>query len=493
MKEMISHHRTGLPPSLLRIFEPRPQPPHLDSIKHRKPSVPYSGVGAYLQHFAEPGDPEYQLETPETRPADPRKFANPEFAVQCRLDVPTRIERKIAEAQAAAKEHDVALQELLASYDPSKDPNIEGDPFKTLFVSRLSYDVSERKLRHEFEEFGDIKRIRLVHDKHSGKPRGYAFIEFEHKSDMKEAYKGADGRRIEGMRCLVDVERGRTVPDWRPRRLGGGKGGETRASRIPRNHNRHIECKIIDAALGHESLEPVPRGDTQQQDRAPGRGGDKPPERDAARDRAPRGREYEYGGGDRRDRGGGETRHRPHAHRQSRDGPLESSSRYYSSSRDRERDRDRDILRGGGSGGGGASDRRKRDRDDRYDDDEGRHHHRSSRGRERERHRGMAGGDYDDFDGRDYTAVPPPTSLGGGQGYVGGVLERESAERRGYNDGEYGGYGGGDGGEMVGGRGPPLSGLGVGAAAGAMNDYEPEEGEYPIEQEERDAKRPREA
>ena len=47
-----------------------------------------------------------------------------------------------------------------------------------------------------------------------GKPRGYAFIEFEHKNDMKTAYKMADGKKIEGRRVVVDVERGRTVPNW---------------------------------------------------------------------------------------------------------------------------------------------------------------------------------------------------------------------------------------------------------------------------------------
>ena len=45
---------------------------------------------------------------------------------------------------------------------------LQGDPFKTLFVARISYDVTEKKLRKEFEEFGPIKRIRLVHDKNTG-------------------------------------------------------------------------------------------------------------------------------------------------------------------------------------------------------------------------------------------------------------------------------------------------------------------------------------
>ena len=33
-------------------------------------------------------------------------------------------------------------------------------------------------------------------------------------------YKHADGKKIDGKRVLVDVERGRTVKGWLPRRLG---------------------------------------------------------------------------------------------------------------------------------------------------------------------------------------------------------------------------------------------------------------------------------
>lgn len=34
------------------------------------------------------------------------------------------------------------------------------------------------------------------------------------------AYKHADGKKIDGRRVLVDVERARTVKGWLPRRLG---------------------------------------------------------------------------------------------------------------------------------------------------------------------------------------------------------------------------------------------------------------------------------
>jgi RNA recognition motif. (a.k.a. RRM, RBD, or RNP domain) len=38
-------------------------------------------------------------------------------------------------------------------------------------VSRLSYDANEKKLKREFEEFGPVKRVRLVENAKSGGPR----------------------------------------------------------------------------------------------------------------------------------------------------------------------------------------------------------------------------------------------------------------------------------------------------------------------------------
>lgn len=51
-----------------------------------------------------------------------------------------------------------------------------------------NYDTSEAKLRREFEMFGAIKKIILVHNTEDGKPRGYAFIEYEHERDMHCKY-----------------------------------------------------------------------------------------------------------------------------------------------------------------------------------------------------------------------------------------------------------------------------------------------------------------
>lgn len=47
----------------------------------------------------------------------------------------------------------------------------------------------QAKLKREFEEFGAIKSLRVVHSSTTGKPRGYAFIEYHSSRDMKNAYK----------------------------------------------------------------------------------------------------------------------------------------------------------------------------------------------------------------------------------------------------------------------------------------------------------------
>lgn len=44
----------------------------------------------------------------------------------------------------------------------------QGDPFKTLFVGRLSYDVTDKRLRREFEEYGAVKSVSIVHNIKSG-------------------------------------------------------------------------------------------------------------------------------------------------------------------------------------------------------------------------------------------------------------------------------------------------------------------------------------
>ncbi|XP_070386623.1 U1 small nuclear ribonucleoprotein 70 kDa-like isoform X2 [Dermacentor albipictus] len=152
-----------LPPNLLALFAPRDPIPYLpptDKLPHEKTQGTYTGVSKYLNLFEDPKD------TP------------PPTRVETREERIERKRREKAEQVAYKLEQDIAL------WDPYNNSSGTLDPFKTLFVARINYDTSESKLRREFEVFGPIKKIVIVHNKITGKPRGYAFVEYEHERDM---------------------------------------------------------------------------------------------------------------------------------------------------------------------------------------------------------------------------------------------------------------------------------------------------------------------
>ena len=99
----------------------------------------------------------------------------------------TKPEKKARIAAARKVVNEEAHRVAVESWDPQKQSGATEDPYKTLFVAKINYDTPEAKLKREFEEFGAIKSLRVVHSSTSGKPRGYAFVEYHSSRDMKSA------------------------------------------------------------------------------------------------------------------------------------------------------------------------------------------------------------------------------------------------------------------------------------------------------------------
>jgi len=77
---------------------------------------------------------------------------------------------------------------LDATDKPTEDPEAVGDPYKTLFISRLHFNATEEDVRREFGMYGPIERLKVVRvksNKNKGKSRGYAFVLYEREKDMK--------------------------------------------------------------------------------------------------------------------------------------------------------------------------------------------------------------------------------------------------------------------------------------------------------------------
>ena len=53
----------------------------------------------------------------------------------------------------------------------------ESQEIKTLYVGNLPYRANESAVRELFSEYGFVHSVRLMKDKHTGKRRGFGFVE----------------------------------------------------------------------------------------------------------------------------------------------------------------------------------------------------------------------------------------------------------------------------------------------------------------------------
>lgn len=355
-------HFSGLSENLLVMFRPRPPMEYERPPKRPRQKLPYTGVAQYLEHFEDRKEGEDAGPSASATPLALPRRERKALAVKTKREAASKV---LAEKLAEYKEAKAALSAAGAA-DKGKDAATDGgedggaataepgdltkDPYHTLFVSRLDFGVTEADLTKVFEKYGRILSVKLVRDTNTtageaaaAKSKGYAFIEYSSSREMKDAYRDADGVKILNRKCCVDVERGRTLKDWKPMRVGGGRGGESRRPKMSK--------KARKANLGGRSFD---------------RGGDRGP--------PPRGWHGGGGGGHGRfDRGRDRERGPPRRH------DMADRPRY-------EPRHGRD--RGGLGFGDRDRDRRDRDRGDRHD----------RRGGDRDRDRGRQGGDWRDRD-----------------------------------------------------------------------------------------------
>lgn len=98
---MLSHHertnmaisRSGLPKTVLELFDPREDLEYKPPIVFRKPALPLLGLANYVGHFPGPDDPDYAPERRDLGPAEERKLRSKEYHLQVALEAPSIIER----------------------------------------------------------------------------------------------------------------------------------------------------------------------------------------------------------------------------------------------------------------------------------------------------------------------------------------------------------------------------------------------------------------
>jgi cold-inducible RNA-binding protein len=96
----------------------------------------------------------------------------------------------------------------------------ENEMGNRLYVGNLSYNVTEAELREVFAEGGkNVTEVKIVLDRDTGRPRGFAFVEMGSDQEASQAIETLTGREIQGRPISVSEARERAP------RGGGGGGG----------------------------------------------------------------------------------------------------------------------------------------------------------------------------------------------------------------------------------------------------------------------------
>lgn len=74
-----------------------------------------------------------------------------------------------------------------------------------LFVGNLPFNITEEKLKEIFEKYGEIKSLKLITDRDTGKSRGFAFVEYADKDSANKAIKEYNGQTLDGRSIVVKV------------------------------------------------------------------------------------------------------------------------------------------------------------------------------------------------------------------------------------------------------------------------------------------------
>ena len=78
------------------------------------------------------------------------------------------------------------------------------NPKNDIFVGNLAFNTTEEQLLQAFSEIGRVLNVRLVTDIETGKPRGFAFVEFEDPQAALSAIRNMNDYELNGRRLRVN-------------------------------------------------------------------------------------------------------------------------------------------------------------------------------------------------------------------------------------------------------------------------------------------------
>ncbi|HYE26129.1 MAG TPA: RNA-binding protein [Clostridia bacterium] len=82
---------------------------------------------------------------------------------------------------------------------------------QNIFVGNLAVTTTEETLKHTFEPFGKVLSVKVVMDRDTGTPRGFAFIEMGSDDEAQRAIAATDGMTLDERRLTVNAARPKDI------------------------------------------------------------------------------------------------------------------------------------------------------------------------------------------------------------------------------------------------------------------------------------------
>jgi RNA recognition motif-containing protein len=94
-----------------------------------------------------------------------------------------------------------------------------------VFVGNLDFNTTKAEVQSLFSQIGEIRDVFLPMDRESGRPRGFAFVEFTSDEDAAKAIEKFNGYQLGGRALRVNAAEDRPRGSRPPGGGGGGYGG----------------------------------------------------------------------------------------------------------------------------------------------------------------------------------------------------------------------------------------------------------------------------
>src|SRR6266508_915072 len=103
----------------------------------------------------------------------------------------------------------------------------DGKMSAKVFVGNLDFNTTKTEVQTLFSQIGEIRDVFLPMDRESGRPRGFAFVEYTSDEDAAKAIEKFNGYELSGRALRVNAaeDRPRGSGGGRPGGGGGGYGG----------------------------------------------------------------------------------------------------------------------------------------------------------------------------------------------------------------------------------------------------------------------------